>query len=256
MKFTRDWEYPWTLLRGEAAPGRRLLDCGAGYSPLPFLWASRGAAVHAVDRDALVASKPRYLAWCVRQLVDDLLAETNRPSASASSANSTTLETSRRPMDAARRAAARPPRTRSRLGRFVKFHFTRNRQRLARLARPDFWGPVSPALLRRYGVAYVNADLTRLPFADGQFDAVRCVSVLEHMPRPARLAGIADMARVARPGGRLIVTYDVVDGDITDEIVAASGGAAIERVYFHASERLYAAGGPDVIGVVIELRRP
>jgi SAM-dependent methyltransferase len=250
MKFTRDWEYPWTLLRGQADRGRRLLDCGAGYSPLPFLWASRGADVYALDRDALVASTPRYLAWCASQLVRDLASEARRAAPPPADPASTTA---RRPVEVPRAGRASPSRPRGRLARFARYHLARNRERLSRVARPDFWGPVSPALLRRYGVRYLNGDITRLPFADGTFDAVSCVSVLEHMARAARLAAVREMARVARPGARLVITYDVVDGDITGELVAAAGGAAIERVYFHASERLYAPNAPDVVGVVIQI---
>jgi SAM-dependent methyltransferase len=254
MKFTRDWEYPWTFLRAEAGPHRRLLDCGAGYSPLPFVWAARGAAVHAVDRDAVVASPARYLSWCAAAFVRDLTGELGRRPPKASPRLPASPDVTRRPVDAAQ-AGPRPPRpprpARGRLARFVRYHAGRNRERLSRLRHPDFWGPVSPALLRRYAVRYVNGDLTQLPFAARTFDAVSCVSVLEHMPPEARTAGVREMARVARPGGRLIITYDVVDGDITDELVDAANGTPVERVYFHASERLYASGAPDVIGVVI-----
>ena len=254
MKFTRDWEYPWTLLRAEAGPGRRLLDCGAGYSPLPFLWAARGATVHAIDRDALVASVPRYLVWCATQLIRDLEAELRGRSARQQPAGSTESPAARRPVDARQyRPHPSAPRSRSRLARFARFHLARNRERLARVVKPDFWGPVSPRLLRKYGIHYLSGDMTELPFDAGEFDAVSCVSVLEHLPRAARIAGVREMARVARRGGRVIITYDVVDGDITQEIVDATGGTAIECVYFHASKRLYADGAPDVIGVVITM---
>ena len=97
----------------------------------------------------------------------------------------------------------------------------------------------------------MNADLTRLPFPAEQFDVVTCVSVLEHLPETARLRGLSEMARVLRPGGRLIVTYDLVDGDITDRLVSASGCSAKELVYFWASRHLYAPHAPDVVGMVL-----
>jgi ubiquinone/menaquinone biosynthesis C-methylase UbiE len=50
---------------------------------------------------------------------------------------------------------------------------------------------------------YLAADLTRLPFDDGAFDCVTCGYVLEHLP-DARL-GLAEMARVLEPGGRILL---------------------------------------------------
>jgi len=43
-----------------------------------------------------------------------------------------------------------------------------------------------------------------LPFADGSFDTVFSSQVLEHVPEPERM--LAEMTRVLRPGGCLIVT--------------------------------------------------
>jgi len=44
----------------------------------------------------------------------------------------------------------------------------------------------------------------KLPFADGSFDRITCTEVLEHIADPA--AAIADMARVLKPGGLLLLT--------------------------------------------------
>lgn len=43
-----------------------------------------------------------------------------------------------------------------------------------------------------------------LPFADQSFDTVLCTQVIEHVPEPARL--LAEIARVLRPGGLLLLT--------------------------------------------------
>jgi ArsR family transcriptional regulator len=52
-------------------------------------------------------------------------------------------------------------------------------------------------------VAYHQADVLALPFADGVFDAVYCSMVLHHVPRP--LAAMTELARVARPGGTVVL---------------------------------------------------
>ena len=52
-------------------------------------------------------------------------------------------------------------------------------------------------------VPKVGADATRLPFADGVFDAVTISFGLRNVVDHA--AGLREMARVTRPGGRLVV---------------------------------------------------
>jgi len=49
-----------------------------------------------------------------------------------------------------------------------------------------------------------RADVTKLPFADGCFDAVVCSEVLEHIAK--NRAAIGELLRVLKPGGDLVVT--------------------------------------------------
>jgi SAM-dependent methyltransferase len=79
-------------------------------------------------------------------------------------------------------------------------------------------------LLRRRGGSWASADLTqetvasirelvgsdahlvdpaRLPFRDAEFDRVVVVDMLEHVPDET--AFVAELARITRPGGRLVV---------------------------------------------------
>jgi demethylmenaquinone methyltransferase / 2-methoxy-6-polyprenyl-1,4-benzoquinol methylase len=56
---------------------------------------------------------------------------------------------------------------------------------------------------RHRDLPMVAADALRLPFADASFDAVTISFGLRNLVDPA--AGLAEMARVTRPGGRLVV---------------------------------------------------
>jgi ubiquinone/menaquinone biosynthesis C-methylase UbiE len=61
-------------------------------------------------------------------------------------------------------------------------------------------------------VSQVAADLTRLPYADGCFDAIVCGWVIEHLPDPRQ--GLRELARVLCPGGKLLLlaTEDTFTG--------------------------------------------
>ncbi|HSM67724.1 MAG TPA: methyltransferase domain-containing protein [Ilumatobacteraceae bacterium] len=52
-------------------------------------------------------------------------------------------------------------------------------------------------------VLHRQADAAALPFDDDLFDACRSERVFQHLPDPA--AGLAEMIRVTRPGGRIVV---------------------------------------------------
>lgn len=53
------------------------------------------------------------------------------------------------------------------------------------------------------------ADARALPFADGSFDTVVCVSVIEHVAGDGDADAMAEMWRVLRPGGVLHLTTNV-----------------------------------------------
>ncbi len=72
-------------------------------------------------------------------------------------------------------------------------------------------------LAERYAVAvaatgcpvlFRKASLTDLPYPSGFFDVVTCLSVLEHVGATFRDI-VRSLARVVRPGGRLVLTVDV-----------------------------------------------
>lgn len=57
------------------------------------------------------------------------------------------------------------------------------------------------------GLPVVRADATALPFADASVDLVTALDVLEHLEDDG--AAAAEIARVLRPGGRVVVTVPV-----------------------------------------------
>ena len=57
-------------------------------------------------------------------------------------------------------------------------------------------------------VDYACEDLTRLTYADQSFDAISCISVIEHIPAPYDQKAIREMLRVLKPGGILVLTLD------------------------------------------------
>jgi SAM-dependent methyltransferase len=65
------------------------------------------------------------------------------------------------------------------------------------------------ALASHSGLVGVVADARQLPFAAGSFDAVVSPSTLDHFATVAEIAAsLAEVRRVLRPGGRLVLTLD------------------------------------------------
>ena len=58
---------------------------------------------------------------------------------------------------------------------------------------------------------FVEGDGTALPFADGSFDLVGTHRTLHHVALPERV--VAEMARVTRPGGRVLVADQLAPAD-------------------------------------------
>ena len=66
-------------------------------------------------------------------------------------------------------------------------------------------------------VEFAATDLRALPYEDGSFDAVYCISVLEHTEEYPTI--IDEFWRVLRPGGSLVLTFDVsIDGTVDIDI--------------------------------------
>lgn len=69
----------------------------------------------------------------------------------------------------------------------------------------DFSGAAvsTAAACNPYGNSFFSADALRLPFADATFDMAISYGVIEHVSDHAAM--VSEMARVLRPGGRLLI---------------------------------------------------
>lgn len=53
----------------------------------------------------------------------------------------------------------------------------------------------------------ITSDIGHIPVENESFDAIMCIEVLEHVPRP--IDAIREFARILRPGGNLVITTPV-----------------------------------------------
>ena len=124
---------------------------------------------------------------------------------------------------------------------------------LKRLGIPDLRAvDIAPA--DHLGLALTIADIRSMPFANGEFDLIYCISTLEHIGRDESADAITDgdllalreMQRVLRPGGRLLVSVPFGRPEIHPwfrqydprgwaELVQASGLRAVELAYYRYS---------------------
>jgi SAM-dependent methyltransferase len=113
------------------------------------------------------------------------------------------------------------------------------------------WGfdlsAVGVARARTAGAAAVRGDITRIPFASSTFDVATSFDVLQCVPEDA--AAVAEMARVLRPGGAVVLTLAAFEALRGDHAIAwnevrrytpqsarrlvEGAGLRVERVSFH-----------------------
>lgn len=68
-------------------------------------------------------------------------------------------------------------------------------------------------------VAIVRGDLLRLPFAEGSFDHIYSIGVLDHTPDPR--AAFLGLARLLKPGGRIAIWIYERESPVVERIMDA-----------------------------------
>jgi ubiquinone/menaquinone biosynthesis C-methylase UbiE len=108
---------------------------------------------------------------------------------------------------------------------------------------------------RGLDVTFVIGDATALPFPDGAFDVCRAARVLEHLADPRE--ALAEMARVTRPGGRIVVfdfdwdslLIDHPDRETTRTVVQSYSDAIQNGWIGRELPRLFEEQGLEVLSV-------
>tara|TARA_B100000131_G_scaffold120951_1_gene117980 strand:+ start:19241 stop:20086 length:846 start_codon:yes stop_codon:yes gene_type:complete len=230
IKWSRDWEYPWVLIKSEIKSGQKVLDCGAGYSPVPFLWSEHGAEVHAIDRDIIISSKLTYFFKCFLIFYKDLKGYFKKTKKNAGNSHQSGVSEKKK----------------SKIFIFFNYFYVL----FSRCWKPDFWGPIPPKMLKKYNINYIKGDFLKLPYENNSFDVVSCVSVIEHMPKETQVIGVKEMARVVKPGGKLIITYDNYE-DLTESFVKNTAMKLSDSVLFRKPKELFPNKFPNVIGICL-----
>lgn len=97
----------------------------------------------------------------------------------------------------------------------------------------------------RRPVTFTTGRAQHLPFPDAAFDAITCTLVLHHVAADDRREAVAEMARVLRPGGRLLVA-DFVPGGSGWFLSRGSGHAHHPDALDEAVRLLEGAGFVDL----------
>ena len=82
-------------------------------------------------------------------------------------------------------------------------------------------------------VTYERADVTALPYDDETFDVIRIERVLQHVAEVEKAC--AEMARVLKPGGRVLV----LDTDWASLVADVGDDALVDRVLSHGRGRMF-----------------
>ncbi len=68
---------------------------------------------------------------------------------------------------------------------------------------------VSQEFIRKTGLEIVQCGIESIDLPSNTFDRIFCLSVIEHIQPEIARRGIQEIARILKPGGRLVITVDV-----------------------------------------------
>lgn len=110
------------------------------------------------------------------------------------------------------------------------------------------------------GIHFHNDGMAKLTAADGYFDRVFCISVLEHIEDiEVKQKGLREMARILKPGGKLILTFDTsITIPLNDvlQVIQFTGLVPSGTIDFHWPEKRFVnygtLGTVDVFGLILE----
>lgn len=118
------------------------------------------------------------------------------------------------------------------------------------LTATDFSAQMLRRARRKYAslgnVTFAQADILKLPYPDGRFDAVVAANVIHLLDEPLR--ALHELNRVCRPGGRIIIpTYmNQTDKGTANSLSGAIGkaGADFKREFtFETYKQFFVAAG-------------
>jgi ubiquinone/menaquinone biosynthesis C-methylase UbiE len=99
-------------------------------------------------------------------------------------------------------------------------------------------------------VVFRQGDAERLPFPEPSFDVVSCRAAFHHFPCPERV--LAEMARVAQPGSRLLIadilgSEDPAKAEYHDRIERLCDPTHVRALPASAFDRLFRDAGLEVL---------
>jgi SAM-dependent methyltransferase len=110
---------------------------------------------------------------------------------------------------------------------------------------------------RCQNVILLKQSMANINFVDNYFDRILSISVIEHIPADEQLKAMAEMGRVLKPDGRLIITLDLPQRrpELNDEylkrLVKASGLSLLNEIDCYVSREIRHNHTYEVAGIVL-----